>query len=119
MAEQSWVNGHRPRQATVQNIPRNQDKASAWGRNCETCLWSSSKVLTLDRKLSLVGSLAEGILVMAITQSRISQPSENESSVNISAPFNDVVEGKECGINILLQYGLALYFSPKHADMRY
>jgi hypothetical protein len=50
---------------------------------------------------------------MAITQSRISQPSENESSVNISAPFNDVVEGKERGINILLQYGLAVSISPK------
>jgi hypothetical protein len=53
----------------------------------------------LDRKLSLVGSLAEGILVMAITQSRIGQPSENESSVNIGAPFNNAVEGTERGIN--------------------
>lgn len=54
-------------------------------------------------------------VIMALTQSRMGQPSESESesSVNISAPFDDVVEGKGRGINILLQYGLAVSISPK------
>jgi hypothetical protein len=52
-------------------------------------------------------------VIMALTQSRRGQPSESESSVNISAPFDDVVEGKGRGINILLQYSLAVSISPK------
>ena len=40
------------------------------------------------------------------------QPGEGESSVNISTPFDDV-EGKEHGINILVQYGLAVSISPQ------
>lgn len=43
---------------------------------------------------------------MALTQSHVGPPSNNESSVNTSAPFDDVVERKVRGINILLQYGL-------------
>jgi hypothetical protein len=41
-------------------------------------------------------------VIMAITQSRMGRLSEGESSVDISPPFDDVVEGKGRGINILL-----------------
>ena len=52
-------------------------------------------------------------VIMAVTQSRMGQPNGGESSVNIAAPFDDVVEGKGRGINILLQYGLAVFISPQ------
>jgi hypothetical protein len=64
-SEQSRVSGHRAYQATVQNTPRNRDKASARGRNCETRLGLivgldiGQKALARD----LLGSLAEGVLV--------------------------------------------------------
>jgi len=52
-------------------------------------------------------------VIMAVTQSRMGQLNEGESSVNIAAPFDDVVEGKGRGINILLQYGLKSLFPLK------
>jgi hypothetical protein len=52
-------------------------------------------------------------VIMTVTQSRMGQPNEGESFVNIAAPFNNVIEGKERGINILLQYGLESLFPLK------
>ena len=52
-------------------------------------------------------------VIMAVTQSRMGQPNGGESSVNNVVSVDDVVEGKGRGINILLQYGLAVFISPQ------
>ena len=39
---------------------------------------------------------------MVITQSRIDQPNEGESSTNIIVLFDDIIKEKGRGINILL-----------------
>jgi len=38
---------------------------------------------------------------MTLIQSRMDQLSESENSINISAPFNDIIERKGRDINIL------------------